>query len=65
MRKHHMHTKTARTERSPVTEHAHVCGHQVKWDLATVLASAGGWQGRKVKKAILIRKQATEHELMN
>ena len=32
---------------------------------ATVLASAGGWQERKVKEAIHIRKQARKRELMN
>ena len=65
MRGHQRHTKSAQTERSAVTEHAHVCCHQVKWDSAKVLASTGGRQERKVKEAIHSRKQAREHELMN
>ena len=62
IREHQRHTKSAQTERSAVAEHAHVC---MKWDLAKVLASAGGWQERKVKEAIHIKKQARERELMN
>ena len=65
IREHQRHTKSAQTERSAVAEHAHVCGHQWKWDSTKVLAGAGGWQERKVKEAIHIRKQARERELMN
>ena len=65
MREHQRHTKDARIERSAVAEHAHECGHVVKWDAAAVLAGASGWHERKVKESIFIHKQVKKHLLMN
>ena len=47
MREHQRHTNDARIERSTVAEHAHGCGHVVKWDAAAVLAGASGWMARE------------------
>ena len=39
--------------------------HVVKWDAAAILAGASGWQERKVKESIFIRKQVKKHALLN
>ena len=47
----------AQFDHSAVVEYAHVSGHHVNWDGASILDYESNWRDRKIKEALHIRRQ--------